>query len=50
MSKRTPPEILSCQTVAQSKLFAVEALDLRFSNGELRTYCLLYTSDAADDQ
>ncbi len=38
MSKRTPPEILSCQTVAQSKLFAVEALDLRFSNGELRTY------------
>ena len=38
MSKRTPPEILSCQTVAKSKLFAVEALDLRFSNGEHRTY------------
>ncbi|MCV5959114.1 ADP compounds hydrolase NudE, partial [Escherichia coli] len=38
MSKRTPPEILSCQTVARSKLFAVEALDLRFSNGEHRTY------------
>ncbi|GEM75858.1 ADP compounds hydrolase NudE [Vibrio sagamiensis] len=38
MSKRTPPTILSCQTVAQSKLFRVESLDLRFSNGEQRTY------------
>ncbi|MDF2153984.1 ADP compounds hydrolase NudE [Vibrio sp. CAU 1672] len=38
MPKRTPPEILACKTVAQSKLFSVEALDLRFSNGEHRTY------------
>ncbi len=38
MSKRTPPEILAKQTVAQSKLFAIESLDLRFSNGEERTY------------
>ncbi|MGR5301672.1 MULTISPECIES: ADP compounds hydrolase NudE [Vibrio] len=38
MSKRTPPEILSCQTVAKSNLFVVEALDLRFSNGEHRIY------------
>lgn len=32
------PEILNAQTVAQSRLFKVEAIDLRFSNGELRTY------------
>lgn len=38
MAKRNPPEILAKQTVAQSKLFAVEALDLRFSNGVERTY------------
>lgn len=37
MSK-TKPEILSCELVAQSRLFKVEQLELRFSNGELRTY------------
>jgi len=38
VAKRTPPEILAKNTVAQSRLFAIEALDLRFSNGEERTY------------
>ena len=38
MAKRTPPEILAKQTVAQSRLFSIEALELRFSNGEERTY------------
>ncbi|ARP39523.1 ADP compounds hydrolase NudE [Vibrio syngnathi] len=38
MTKRTKPEILDQQTVAQSKLFSIESLDLRFSNGEERTY------------
>ncbi|WP_299687027.1 ADP compounds hydrolase NudE [uncultured Vibrio sp.] len=38
MTKRTKPEILAQQTVAQSKLFSIESLDLRFSNGEQRTY------------
>ncbi|WP_298440609.1 ADP compounds hydrolase NudE [uncultured Ferrimonas sp.] len=32
------PEILSNQLVAQSRLFKVEQLELRFSNGERRTY------------
>lgn len=32
------PEILDQNIVAQSKLFSIEAIDLRFSNGELRTY------------
>lgn len=38
MAKRTPPEIMAKNTVAQSRLFTIEALDLRFSNGEERTY------------
>ncbi|PTP85332.1 ADP compounds hydrolase NudE [Vibrio splendidus] len=38
MTKRTKPEILAQQTVAQSKLFSIESLDLRFSNGVERTY------------
>lgn len=38
MSSKTLPEILAQRSVAQSKLFSIEALDLRFSNGELRTY------------
>ncbi len=38
MSKKTLPAILAKQTVAQSRLFAIEALDLRFSNGVERTY------------
>jgi len=38
MTRRTKPEILAKQTVAQSRLFSIESLDLRFSNGEERTY------------
>lgn len=38
MAKRTPPDILEKRTVAQSRLFTIEAMDLRFSNGEERTY------------
>ena len=38
MTKRTKPVILAQQTVAQSKLFSIESLDLRFSNGVERTY------------
>ncbi|GLT20394.1 ADP compounds hydrolase NudE [Vibrio zhanjiangensis] len=38
MAKTNPPKILSKQTVAKSKLFTVEALELRFSNGAERTY------------
>lgn len=38
MAKRTPPEILEKRTVAQSRLFTIEAMDLRFSNGVERTY------------
>jgi len=38
VTNKTPPEILDKNTVAQSRLFAIEAIDLRFSNGELRTY------------
>jgi len=32
------PEILKCQEVARSRLFRVQQVDLRFSNGEERTY------------
>ncbi|PMH46024.1 ADP compounds hydrolase NudE [Vibrio sp. 10N.286.49.B3] len=38
MSKQNKPEILTCAVIAQSKLFAIESLDLRFSNGVERTY------------
>ncbi|NLS13939.1 ADP compounds hydrolase NudE [Vibrio sp. SM6] len=38
MSQRRPPEILSISTAAQSKLFTVQSLELRFSNGVERTY------------
>lgn len=38
MPSKTPPEILTQRIVAQSQLFSIEALDLRFSNGEERTY------------
>jgi len=38
VSRKTLPEILAKQTVAQSRLFTIESLDLRFSNGEERTY------------
>jgi ADP-ribose diphosphatase len=36
--ERALPEILQCDVVAQSRLFRVEALQLRFSNGEERVY------------
>ena len=32
------PEILAQRTVARSRLFQIEELDLRFSNGERRTF------------
>ncbi|CAH0541849.1 ADP compounds hydrolase NudE [Vibrio marisflavi] len=38
MSKRKPPVILAKNSVAQSRLFTIESLDLRFSNGVERTY------------
>lgn len=38
MSSKSLPEILDRETVAKSRLFTIEALDLRFSNGEQRTY------------
>lgn len=34
----TKPEILNCQEVARSRLFRVQQVDLRFSNGEERVY------------
>lgn len=38
MSDQSHPEILSIVTKAKSRLFTIESLDLRFSNGEERTY------------
>ncbi len=38
MTKRTKPTILATETVAQSRLFAIESMQLRFSNGVERTY------------
>lgn len=38
MSKSVKPEILEARVVAQSRLFTVEQLDLRFSNGAQRQY------------
>ena len=35
---RKKPDILSCKRVAQSTLFDIEQVDLRFSNGEQRYY------------
>ncbi|QBY04014.1 ADP compounds hydrolase NudE [Thalassotalea sp. HSM 43] len=37
-TKLVLPEILKSQDVAKSRLVTVEAIDLKFSNGELRTY------------
>ncbi len=34
----TPPQIISNQVVAKSRLFTVESLDLKFSNNEQRQY------------
>jgi ADP-ribose diphosphatase len=39
------PQVLARQTVARSRLFHVESLDLRFSNGEERTFERLTGSD-----
>ncbi|MCK6263308.1 ADP compounds hydrolase NudE [Vibrio sp. ZSDE26] len=38
MTTLSPPTILAIRSVAQSKLFTIESLDLRFSNGVERTY------------
>ena len=38
MAKQQPPEILATSVVAKSRLFTIESLDLRFSNGEERIY------------
>lgn len=38
MPPKKRPTILTKNTVAESKLFKIEALDLEFSNGEKRTY------------
>ncbi|MBY5994001.1 ADP compounds hydrolase NudE [Ferrimonas balearica] len=38
MSKSDKPKILAAEVVAQSRLFTVEQLDLRFSNGAHRRY------------
>jgi ADP-ribose diphosphatase len=38
MTANKIPEILSIESVAKSRLFTIESLDLRFSNGEMRTY------------
>ncbi|BCD99152.1 ADP compounds hydrolase NudE [Marinagarivorans cellulosilyticus] len=43
----TPPEILKRETACQSRLFKAEALQLRFSNGEVRDYERLMGSHAA---
>jgi len=32
------PTILKRTTIAQSRLFRIESLDIQFSNGELRNY------------
>lgn len=38
MKNITKPTCLATRKVAESKLFYIEQIDLRFSNGELRTY------------
>ncbi|WP_434144306.1 ADP compounds hydrolase NudE [Photobacterium leiognathi] len=37
-TSKEKPQILSAEVVAQSRLFKIESLDLRFSNGVERTY------------
>lgn len=37
-NKKSLPQILSTRTVAKSRLFEIEAVELKFSNGETRTY------------
>lgn len=43
----TPPKILKRETLCQSQLFKVEALQLQFSNGQVRDYERLLGSHAA---
>lgn len=43
----TPPKILKRETVCQSQLFKVEALQLQFSNGQVRDYERLLGQHAA---
>lgn len=38
MKENTLPELLSVSTIAKTRIFELESVDLRFSNGELRTY------------
>ena len=38
MQQKTLPQILSAQTVAKSRLFAIEGVQLKFTNGEVRDY------------
>ncbi|MDH2997651.1 ADP compounds hydrolase NudE [Pasteurellaceae bacterium LFhippo2] len=38
MTQKTLPEILKIDTIAKTKIFEVQAVDLRFSNGEERQY------------
>ncbi|OOH90374.1 ADP compounds hydrolase NudE [Pasteurellaceae bacterium 15-036681] len=38
MKPKTLPEILKIETIAKTKIFEVQAVDLRFSNGEERQY------------
>ncbi|EKT60830.1 ADP compounds hydrolase NudE [Providencia sneebia] len=38
MTELKKPQILNIQDVAQSKLFGIQSVDLKFSNGEKRTY------------
>lgn len=45
MSTKSCPEIISITTEAKSRLFTVESLDLRFSNGEQRIYERMKPSD-----
>lgn len=35
---KSKPEILSISTIAKTRIFEVQSVDLRFSNGEQRTY------------
>ena len=37
-SERGKPEILAVRTAAQTRIFQVQAVDLRFANGTERTY------------
>ena len=44
MNNKKPPEILSAKTIAKSRLFEIEQLDLRFSNGVETQYERLISS------